>query len=172
MSGLKEHSDNLRQQLEKMIEQMKNGGKPMGKEIGESLMMHEMMQQMLRDLMNSGSVGESARKQLQDIDRMIEQDRRDLMNRQINPNLVNRHKNIMARLLEAEKSEMERDQDNKRESNTADDQFYSNPSILEMFQRNQNITLEYLNNSSLKLNNFYQRKVQEYINLLEDVPDK
>lgn len=172
MSGLKEHSDNLRQQLEKMIEQMKNGGKPMGKEIGESLMMHEMMQQMLRDLMNSGSVGESARKQLQDIDRMIEQNRRDLMNRQINPNLVNRHKNIMARLLEAEKSEMERDQDNKRESNTADDQFYSNPSILEMFQRNQNITLEYLNNSSLKLNNFYQRKVQEYINLLEDVPVK
>ena len=171
MSGLKEQSDNLRQQLEKMMEQMKNGNQPMGKEIGESLMMHEMMQQMLRDLMNSGSVGESARKQLQDIDRMIEQNRRDLMNRQINPGLVNRHKNIMARLLEAEKSEMEKDQDNKRESNTADEQFYSNPSILEMFQRNQNITLEYLNNSSLKLNNFYQKKVQEYINQLDGVPE-
>lgn len=172
MSGLKDQSENLRQQLEKMLEQMKNGNKPMGKDLGESLMMHEMMQQMLRDLMNSGSVGESARKHLQDIDRMIEQNMRDLMNRQINSNLVNRHRNILARLLEAEKSEMERDQDNKRESNTADEFFYSNPSVLEMFQRNQNVTLEYLNNSNLKMNNFYQRKVQEYINRLELEPDR
>lgn len=172
MSGLKEQSENLRQQLEKMLEQMKNGNKPMGKEVGEALMMHEMMQQMLRELMNSGSVGESARKQLMDIDRMIEQSRRDLMNRQINPNLVNRQNNIMARLLEAEKSEMERDQDNRRESNTADEQFYSHPSVIEKFQKNQSITLEHLNSSSFKLNNFYQKKVQEYINQLELVPYK
>ncbi len=128
MGSLKQQSDNLRNQLQQMIEQMKNGdGKKMGREMGESLMQHEMMQQMLRELMNNGSVGSDARKQLQQVDQLLEQNRRELMNKNIQQNLVQRHNQIMTRLLEAEKSEMERDQDNRRESETADDQFYSNP---------------------------------------------
>ena len=135
----------------------------MSREMSESLMMHEMMQQMLREMMNSGTMGESARKQLQDIDRLLEQNRRDLMNKNVNPAMVRRQNEIMTRLLEAERSEMERDQDNKRESNTADEQFYSNPAQFFDYEPERNITIENLQRNSLKLNNFYQNKFKNYV---------
>ncbi len=163
MGMMKQQSENLKEQLQKMIDQMKNGSQPMSKDMSESLMMHEMMQQMLRELMNSGSIGEGGRKQLQDIDRILEQNRRDLMNKNVNPTMVRRQNEIMTRLLEAERSEMERDQDNKRESNTADEQFYSNPASFFEFDQKQNITIENLQRDNLKLNNFYQNKFKNYV---------
>ncbi len=168
MSMMKQQSENLKEQLQKMIDQMKNGNQPMSKDMSESLMMHEMMQQMLRELMNSGSIGEGARKQLQDVDRILEQNRRDLMNKNVNPAMVRRQNEIMTRLLEAERSEMERDQDNKRESNTADDQFYSNPALFFEFDQKQNITIENLQRDNLKLNNFYQNKFKNYVEKFND----
>ena len=136
----------------------------MSKQLGESLMQHEMMQQMLRELINNGSVGSQARKQLQEAEQILEQNRRELANKRISPVLMQRHNQILTRLLEAEKSEIERDQDNKRESNSADSQFYSKPS--EIFERfmPKGITIETFQRKSLKLNSFYQNK---YINYVE-----
>ena len=85
LGKLSETSQSIKQQLEKMIEQMKMGqGGSMSKELGNSLMQHEMMQQMLRNLMNNGSVGSEANKVLQEIDQMLEQNRKQLMNKNIN----------------------------------------------------------------------------------------
>lgn len=164
MGGLQKQSENLRKQLQQMIEEMKSGmGGKMSRQMGESLMMHEMMQQMLRELMNGGTLGGDARKQLQTIDQLLEQNRRDIMNKRIQPDLLRRHHDIMTRLLEAEKSEMERDQDNKRESHTADDQFYSNPALI--FEKNseKNITIEHIQRNSLKMNSFFQDKYKNYV---------
>lgn len=163
MSQLQQQSESLKEQLQRMIDQMKQGNQPLSREMSESLMMHEMMQQMLREMMNSGTIGESARKQLQDIDRLLEQNRRDLMNRNVNQGMVRRQNEIMTRLLEAERAEMERDQDNKRESNTADEQFYSNPAKLFNFDQERNISIENFQRDNLKLNNFYQNKFKNYI---------
>ena len=77
MQDLKKSSESLQKQLEKMIEQMKNGNSQgMGQELGESLMQHEMMQQMLRDLMNNGGVGSETKDMLQQVDQMLEQNRK------------------------------------------------------------------------------------------------
>lgn len=164
MSGLKQQSENLRNQLQQMIDEMKKGNQGnMSRQMGESLMMHEMMQQMLRDLINGGNLGGDARKQLQAIDQLLEQNRRDIMNKRIQPDLIRRQNEINTRLLEADRSEMERDQDNKRESNTADDKFYSQPALI--FEKNQdkNITIEHIQRSRLNMNNFFQDKYKNYV---------
>ncbi len=108
-------------------------------------------------------MGGDARKQLQMADQLLEENRRDIMNKRIQPNLVKRQNEIMTRLLEAEKSEMERDKDNKRESNTADDQFYSNPA--RFFEKNlpKNISIENFQRNSLKMNVFFQDKYKNYV---------
>lgn len=163
IGGLKSKSENLRNQLQQMIEQMKNGEKNMSRQLGQSLMEHEMMQQMLRELMNNGSVGNSARKQMQEIDQLLEQNKKEIVNKRINSSLIQRHNEILTRLLEAEKSEMERDQDKKRESNTADEKFYSNPAKIFELDKKKNITIENFMNGTLKLNNFYQDKYKNYV---------
>ena len=155
MQNLKESSESLQKQLEQMIEQMKSGNNQgMSQQLGQSLMQHEMMQQMLRDMMNNGSVGSDARNALQQIDQMLEENRRELMSRQINAETLKRQHLITTRLLEAEQAEMEREFDQKRESESAED-FYSNPVEFFEYKEKENYSIEYLNKNAHKLNNFY-----------------
>ncbi len=163
MNSLKQASESIKQQLQKMIEQMKNGNQQnMSQQLGQSLMQHEMMQQMLREMMNNGSVGSDAKKQLQQIDDMLEQNRRELMNKSINAQTIVRQNQITTRLLEAEKAEMEREFEDKRESQTADE-FYSNPGKFFEYKDKENISIEYLNKNSHKLHNFYNNKYKQYL---------
>jgi len=167
MSMMKESSENIKRQLEKMIQQMKNGkGQNMSQQMGESLMQHEIMQQMLRELINNGSVGSGAKQKLQHIDNMLEQNRKQLMNKNINSEMISRQNLITTRLLEAEKAEMEREFENKRESESAED-FYSNPVKFFEYKEKDNFTIEYLNKNSHKLNNFYINKYKQYLNNIE-----
>lgn len=46
----------------------------------------------------------------------------DLVNKKLNNETLNRQKDIMTRLLEAEKSDRQRDQDQKRQAETAREQ--------------------------------------------------
>jgi hypothetical protein len=69
----------------------------------------------------------------------------------------------MTRLLEAEKSEIERDIENKRESNTADEKFYSNPSKIFKNENRKNISIENMEKDVLQLNQFYQFKYKNYV---------
>jgi len=172
MGQMKESSESIKQQLQKMIEQMKNGqsGQQMGQQMGQSLMQHEMMQQMLRDLMNNGSVGSQAKQQLQQIDKMLEENRKELMNKSINAETLARQNLITTRLLEAEKAEMEREFEDKRESESAED-FYSNPIKFFEYTEKENFTIEYLNKNAHKLNNFYTTKYKQYLNNIEKSSD-
>jgi len=164
MQDLKKSSESLQKQLEKMIEQMKNGGgQGMSQQLGQSLMQHEMMQQMLRDLMNNGSVGSSAKSTLQQIDEMLEQNRKELMNRSVSAETLKRQHLISSRLLEAEKAELEREFDEKRESESAEE-FYSNPVEFFEYKKKDNFSIEYMNRNAHQLNNFYHNKYKQYLN--------
>jgi hypothetical protein len=168
MSLLKQQAESIKEQLQQMIDQMKNGNQQnMSQQLGQSLMQHEMMQQMLRELMNTGGVGNEAKKALQQIDDVLEQNRRQLMNKNVNSQMIARQNLITTRLLEAEKAEMEREFEEKRESKTAED-FYSNPVQFFEYQENRNSSLEYLNRNSHKLNNFYNNKYKQYLNNIQN----
>ncbi|SHF79819.1 hypothetical protein SAMN05444274_10976 [Mariniphaga anaerophila] len=167
MNLLKQQSESIKQQLEQMIQQMKNGSpQNMNQQMGQSLMQHEMMQQMLREIMNNGSVGSGTRKALQEIDDMLEQNRRQLVNKNVHANMINRQNLITTRLLEAEKAELQREFEDERESRSAEE-FHSNPAEFFEYEIRDNSTLEYLNRDSHRLNNFYNKKYKQYLNNMQ-----
>lgn len=168
MQNLKESSESIKQQLQKMIDQMKNGNSQgLSKQMGQSLMQHEMMQQMLRDLMNNGTIGSDAQETFKKIDEMLEQNRKELMNKSINAETIARQNLITTRLLEAEKAEMEREFEDKRESESADE-FYSNPVKFFEYKEKENFSIEYLNRNSNTLSNFYNKKYKNYLNEIQN----
>jgi len=168
MGDMQQSSEQMKMLLEKMIEEMKKGNSQnMSQMLGESLMQHEMMQQMLREIMNDGSVGSDAREQLKNIDKMLEETRQEIMNKSISNRTLLRQNQIMTRLLEAEKSEIERDIDNKRESETADEDFYSNPVKYFEYNKKTENGLENLEQNIFKLNNFYNKKYKKYLNSID-----
>jgi hypothetical protein len=168
MKLLKKASENIKQQLQQMIDQMKNGGtQKMNQKLGQSLMEHEMMQQMLRDIMNNGNVGSQARKSLQEIDKMLEENRKQLMDKNVNARMISRQNQITSRLLEAEKAELKRGFEDKRESQSAED-FYSNPVKFFEYTEDRDFSIEYLDKNSHKLNIFYNNKYKQYLNIIEN----
>jgi hypothetical protein len=165
---LQQSSESIKQQLLKMIEQMKSGNtQNMSQQMGESLMQHEMMQQLLRDIMDNGSVGSESRSVLQNIDKMLDETRKELINKSISEKTLIRQNQIMTRLLEAEKAEIERDFDEKRESQTADDEFYSNPVKYFEYNQKEGSELENLEYNIFKLNDFYNKKYKKYLNTID-----
>jgi len=169
---LKKQSENIKEQLQKMIDELKQGGgSNRSQQYGQSLMQHEIMQKMLREIMNSGGLDDDTKKALQEVDEILEQNRQNLMNKNIDTQIIARQNLINTRLLEAEKAEMEREYEERREGKTADD-FYSNPVQFFEYEEEENVIIENLNKNSHKLSNFYINKYKQFLNNMQLLSDE
>ena len=169
MSSLKESQNSIKEQLQKMIDQMKNGDTGnMSKSIGQTLAQQEVMQQLIRDMLNGNSVGSKAGEQLKLVERLLEESKKELINRNITNELVNRQNLILSKLLDAEKSEIERDFEDKRESKTAIDLRKTNPEGYFEYKdkiKNEN---ELLKRGNMKLRSFYDLKYNSFLNQIKN----
>lgn len=161
MKLMKEMSGNMKSQLQKMIDEMKKGNK-MSRELGQSLMQNEMLQKMVREMIEFGGLGNSSNKLLEEINKLIEENKREIMNKNISVNTLNRQNLINTKLLEAENAEKERDFEEKRESKTANE-FYSNPGKIFDKENKKDFTIEFMNRNTHKLNKFYQNKYKQFL---------
>ena len=170
-SSLQSMQKSLQQQLEKLMQMMKNGeqGKAVNGELGKAISQQEAMHNLLQKLMNQGSVGSNAYETLKQADQLLDKIKDDILRNKISNNTIERQKQILTRLLEAEKSENERDLDEKRKSNTAQEQFMSKTA--KQFDNKNSIDNfeEKLIKNKLIFNSFYQKKYQNYSILLDSI---
>jgi len=169
LKSLKESQNSIKEQLQQMIDQMKKGdmGK-MSKSIGQTLAQQEIMQQLMRDMINGSSIGTKAKEQLKAIDQLLEQSRKDLINRNVTSELINRQNLILSKLLDAEKSEIERDFEDKRESKTAIDIKKGNPEGYFEYKNKIKNENEFIKKSNYQLRSFYDQKYNNFLNLIKD----
>lgn len=167
-SKLKESQSSIKEQLQKMIDQMKKGdmGK-MSKSIGQTIAQQEVMQQLIREMINSSTVGSKTSNQLKAIDQMLEQSRVDLINKRISSELINRQNLILSKLLDAEKAEIERDFDEKRESKAASDVKKEIPDGYFEYNNKGINENELIKRSNFKLRGFYDQKYSNFLNQIK-----
>ncbi len=167
LSDLRKTQESIKSQLKNMINQMKNGqsqGKKSARQRSQMLAQQEIFQQRLNQLRNSGAVGDNVTKKLDDINKLIEQNKHDIINNNLNRQSLMRQEQILTRLLEAENAERQRELDKKRESEEALTNYDKiNNKKFDNFIQQDNFN-DVLNKNSLKLNYFYQNKYREYIN--------
>ena len=174
MEGLKGKQDSFKNQLQKMIDQMKSGQQPgkgnkSSEQIGKMLAEQELMQQQLQELMNSGSVGSKATDILKDVQKFLEDNRRDLLFNNFNQQFLQRQQLITTRLLEAEKAEKEREIDEQRESKENKQELISNPKSIFEYNKENIIFNENLLMQDFNLNLFYKEKHKQYIQNLNSI---
>jgi hypothetical protein len=90
----------------------------------------------------------------------------ELVNKRIEQNTINRQKDVLTKLLNAEKAEREQDQDPNRESKAGKDLPPSYRKMVEQFQKQQRSETELLQKLPPGLNYYYKNKVNEYYKLL------
>lgn len=168
MGRMRDMQESLKQQIQQMIDQMKDGKEPgpgQSEQLARMLMQQEMMQKTIQDMMSGGINPETAR-MLNEINRLIEENISDLINRNVTPEMISRQDMIITRLLQAENSEREREIDDKRESREARDYKLSSPDKAFKEKEEELRFNELLQISNIKLNQYYQNRYKEYLKKL------
>ena len=177
--GMKDLQNKIGKQLEKLksgMEKAKKDGKGgmqgqggINREIAKLAAQQEALRnemQKYQDEMNSKGLKDQGA--LNEAKNDMEQIEKDLINKQITQETINRQQNIITRLLESEKAEQMREQEERRESTEAKNQHVSSPdkgyqSNFKKRESQDNIRLVLP-----EINSFYKTKVNNYIIKIEN----
>ena len=124
----------------------------------------KMMQECQDALKSENGVGDRT---LDKIIKDMEQTEKDLVNRTITMETINRQKNIETRMLESERAEMEREKEDKRESTEAKDIRNPNPPKEWNMDKKTQQQTEMLKSIPANLNYYYKEKVNQYFYNIE-----
>jgi len=167
----------LNQNMQKAREQLQQQGNESKGAQGKTGSMSEQLarlareQQMIRETLQkinqdenkdgTGSLGN-----LDKISQEMEQNERDFVNRKITEESVKRQEQIQSRLLEAEKAEQEREQDQQRESHAGKDLPPGYIKALKEYQQLKEKQTEQVRTVPATLNFYYKTKIKLYFDLL------
>jgi len=126
-------------------------------------MIREMLQQINQDE-NQGGAGKLGN--LDKISQQMEQNERDLVNRKITDEALKRQQQIQSRLLEADKADQQREQDQQRESHAGKDMPPGYIKALQDYQQVKAKQTEQIRTVPPALNLYYKQKINLYFDQL------
>lgn len=118
--------------------------------------------QELSSMLNSKGMNGNA-KELRAIQDAMDKNETDLVNRKLNSELMMRQKEIMSRLLEAEKSIREQEEDNKRNANAGKDEQRPMPPELQQYLQSRQSLLDLYKTVPPSLRPYYKKMAEEYL---------
>ncbi|AYL98100.1 DUF4175 family protein [Mucilaginibacter celer] len=177
ISQLAKMQQQLNQNMQKAREQMQQqGNQGQGKQGNQGNMSEQFakmarQQQMIRQALQQidreeNKDGTGGLGNLDKISKEMEQTERDLVNRKITDDAIKRQQQIQSRLLEAEKAEQEREQDQQRQSNAGKDMPPGYIKALQGYQQQRVKQTEQIRTVSPALNLYYKQKIKSYFDQL------
>lgn len=156
----------IQQQLNQQMEEMKKGGNgKSGRQLSEEFAKMAAEQERIRRAlqeMQERMKQEGGKMPGGDLPGKMEQTEMDLVNKQITEQTIQRQKEILTRLLEAEKSMREQDLDEERKGETAKEYTNEIPRAFEEYLRLKEKEVELLKTVPPKLYPYYKQEIGEY----------
>lgn len=174
MKQLEQMQQQLNGKMQQARDQMqKNGNKgsvPKGS-MSEEFARMAQQQQMIREALQkiNREENKNGKGGLGNLNQVIEDMKAtesELVNKRIEQETMNRQKDLLLKLLDAERAEREQDQDSKRESKAGKEFPPSYKQMLEKFKLLQKNETEWLQKLPPNLNHYYKNKIAEYFKLL------
>lgn len=175
MKSMRQMQQNLNkkmQELKKEMESMNKGGQGKQKTPGQQKMSEQLAriaaeQEAIRsemrkymDQMNEQGIKDGGA--LNDAMNRMEQTQKDLVNKRILQETLNRQQEILTRMLESEKAEQQREQEEKREATEAKNQKISNSFSEIQYKKLTSPASDLLKTVQPKYNYFYKNKINSY----------
>jgi len=181
-------SGDMKQMLKKQLEQMQKGPNPGGekpgdapgskpgqegmgmqglgnKQIAKMAAEQTAIRQRLEQLRNElNKEGQGKGNQLNPLIKELEEQEKELINKQFSPEMIKRQKDILTRLLESEKALMERGFEEKRESESGKNENYGNKIRFEEYNKQKLNQIELLRAVDPVYRKYYKDKANEYFN--------
>ncbi|MBE2289986.1 MAG: hypothetical protein IAE95_10550 [Chitinophagaceae bacterium] len=105
-------------------------------------------------------------KELRELEQKMDKNETDLVNRRINPELIQRQKEIQTRLLETEKSMREQEEDDKRTSRSGEEMSRPIPPALQKYITDKRQMLEQYKTVPPQLKPYYRDMVESYFRII------
>ncbi|NRA12014.1 MAG: hypothetical protein HRT57_08695 [Crocinitomicaceae bacterium] len=179
--------ESMKEMLKKQLESMKKGQSPGGKKPGdkpgqgkktggagmgmgnkqiakmaaEQGAIRRALEQMRKEMNKDGSGNGN---KLNPLIEELEQQEKDLINKRLGKNMINRQKEILTRLLESDKALMERGLEEKRESKSGKNENYSNQIRFEEYNKEKLRQIELLRAVDPAYKKYYKDRANEYFN--------
>ncbi|MDQ3051530.1 MAG: DUF4175 domain-containing protein [Bacteroidota bacterium] len=145
------------------------GSSGMSEELARLAAQQEALRNELQKLNNEENKdGQGSLGNLDKVAKQMEETEKDLVNKRITQETINRQEEILTRLLESEKAEREREQDEKRQSNEGQDNQFRNTGQFEEYKKLKMKEVELLKTIPPGLNAFYKNLVNYYFQTLEN----
>jgi len=158
----------LNETLKKMQGDMKkNGGKGMSKQFAQAAQRQAAMRKALEGMQKEKQEQGKGSKELQEIIDQMNKTEEDLVNKRLDAKLINRQEQIQTRLLEAEKAERQREKENKRKAETAEEIKREMPPALKEYLKKKEAEVEMYRTVSPDLKPYYKNLVKEYYKALK-----
>ena len=178
----------MKEMLKKQLDQMKKGQNPGGKEPGDKpgqngkpgsqgmpglgnkeiakmAAQQTAIRQRLEQIRNEmNKEGQGKGNGLNPLIKELEQQEKDLINKNFSPEMIRRQQDILTRLLESEKALKERGFEEKREAETGKERNYGNLIRFDEYNRQKLGQIELLHNVDPLLSKYYKDKASEYFN--------
>nr|WP_315417357.1 DUF4175 family protein [uncultured Pedobacter sp.] len=178
MKQLSQMQEQLNKSMQKAREQMqKQGGNQgtvgkgqMSQEFGKMAQQQQMIRQALEKInREENKDGTGKMGNLNEAIKEMKQTESDLVNKRLQQETLNRQKELLTKLLEAEKAERDQEEDSKRESKAAKEFPPSYQKMVDQFKKQQQNGNDMLQKLPPSLNYYYKNKVAEYLKSLNIV---
>lgn len=162
----------LQQQLSQQISDIKKSGmegRKLSEELARMAAEQEMIRQEMKKLQESleGQMGnEKAGGNLGELQKLMEENEIDLVNKKLTRELIERQKEIMTRMLEAEESLREQELDPERKGEQANEYQRPLPPAYKKYLEEKKKEIELLKSLPLEYNPFYKKEVNDYFRRL------
>lgn len=165
---LKQMQDAMKQQLQQMMDQMQKGQMPGSQQFGMQLAQREALQKMMQDMLNSGDLTPEMQQLVEEMMKLNDDIKNDVINKQITPITIQRDKDISTRMLDAQNADNQRKIDNKRQSTAADNIDHTVPDdVINLFNttfKQNDILSKKAINLNVYLKNYYNGYVHRLAN--------
>ncbi len=157
----------LQKELSKKIQDLKKSGKS-GRQLSEELAKLAAEQELLRRELEKQGEKENGLEpggkngNLDKLIKELKKNENDLVNKRLTDQLIKRQEDIVTRMLEAEKAQRERELDEKREAETAEEIGKKLPPEFEEYFKTKEKEIELLKTIPVKLNPFYKKEINKY----------
>ncbi len=165
---ISEGQKNLNGEMQKMKDGLNQGQEGTSKEFAQMAAKQAALRKALRDLQREKQAQGQGSKELQEILEEMDKVETDLVNKRLTNEVLKRQEEILTRLLESERAEREREYDNKRESNTADEMERPLPPSVEEYIKEREAQIEPFKTVSPALKPYYKQLVEEYYKSLKE----
>lgn len=168
MQNMQQLQEQLGQQLQELrnkMQQQQQGNQMQGmseefaRMAAEQEMIRQGMQQMLDEMKANGQIGDDGLNQIiMDMEKLEE----ELVNKKITNQMLERNKEILSRMLESQKAQEKRDQDEKRKSNEYKGSKFDRKIDELYYEQRLKNNEEFLKQNPIQYQPYYKSKINEY----------